>query len=477
MIAGIGRRTWSLLALPLVMSAGGLLTGSAQAAPPTPAPPTPAYSPPAREPSPFSSPDVFCDPDQNHFEGVAATDARLAGEPISVVVLNPATGVGDAGRMVETFAALITKCGGIGGRPVEMHVVPETGDPAADCLAATRQFSPLIVVTLAPSKATPCIVHDQHTIVVSESAAANTDLASTGGRLAATDSSEGLLRARIQGLADSGALDGRAVAILPGNGSGSVEFLDVATAALRARKVSIVSADRADTLLERTLDPARIVASRRSRRDRPFTIYDVSDPPSQALDQLRTALGSDPARTLRNTAVYSFGSIDDPSSRGRQSPSSFSQMCTSTFQSTVAKTGSSSAAATTTTDPPDAPPSLESQRVADVCLAMRVVVRALFSAGIDLTPRSAMTALHRLPYIDSTAPGGTPKPRPNQVVNEPVRRIEQVVGLTQAQTPCTSDAPTSTTTTTTVASICWTAAPGWEEGGHVVNVPLTTPTH
>jgi hypothetical protein len=106
---------------------------------------------------------------------------------------------------------------------------------------------------------------------------------------------------------------------------------------------------------------------------------------------------------------------------------------------------------------------------ADVCLLLRTVARGMFAAGAEPDQRAVITALHRLPYVDQAAPAGTPKPRPNQVVNEPVRRIEQVVVLIQPSLTC----PSATTTTAAVATdACWIPADGWDEGGRVVNVPL-----
>ena len=110
-----------------------------------------------------------------------------------------------------------------------------------------------------------------------------------------------------------------------------------------------------------------------------------------------------------------------------------------------------------------------------MCLLMRVVARGLFAAGPTPDQRAVIIALHRLPYVDQAVAAGTPKPRPNQMVNEPVRRIEQVVLLSQVQGACSS---ATTTTTSPDASrvpttdACWAPAPGWDEGGMVVNVPL-----
>jgi hypothetical protein len=108
----------------------------------------------------------------------------------------------------------------------------------------------------------------------------------------------------------------------------------------------------------------------------------------------------------------------------------------------------------------------------EVCQMSRIVARGLFSAGPTLDQRGVITALHRLPYLDQAAPGGTPKPRPNQVVNEPVRRIEQTVVLDQVQSDCPSASQPTTTTTAAAAVLCWMPASGWDDGGMVVNVPL-----
>jgi hypothetical protein len=105
---------------------------------------------------------------------------------------------------------------------------------------------------------------------------------------------------------------------------------------------------------------------------------------------------------------------------------------------------------------------------------MRIVARGLFAAGPTLDQRALIVAFHRLPYVDEAAPAGTPKPRPNQIVNEPVRRIEQVIVLDQAELACPLTRPNSATTNATSRVACWTTAPGWDDGGVVVIVPLAT---
>ncbi len=139
----------------------------------------------------------------------------------------------------RTFATLINRCGGIGGRRFDLHVVVETGDPNADCLDATR-FHPLVVASLVAAPAQRCIVQTQRTILVSDSDASNADLAASSGRLMATGSSEGTVQARLVDLVSSGRLGGRTVAVVAGSSPSDVQFLRVARAVLATSGIRLV---------------------------------------------------------------------------------------------------------------------------------------------------------------------------------------------------------------------------------------------
>jgi hypothetical protein len=172
---------------------------------------------------------------------------------------------------------------------------------------------------------------------------------------------------------------------------------------------------------------------------------------------------------LRAANLFAYTPVSDPMYRADHSPNTFTEMCNQAYASALPKRVSP----TTTTGAPGAPLSATYLQVADVCLALRIAARAAFAAGPAAGQPALVSALHRLPYLDDAAPGGTPKARPNQVVNEPVTRIAQVVVLSQEQSPC--PASTSTRTSTTVegsSSSCWAPASGWDDGGRVVNVPL-----
>jgi hypothetical protein len=474
MIVGIGRRGGALLVVTLFV-VGFVVVPRVRATttPPTP-PPTQAHSPPPREASPFSEPDTFCAPSENRFPSVAPNDPRVRAQPVTVALLVPqGADVTEVTTEAQTFADLIARCGGVGGQPFDLRVVPETGNPLVDCLNVTARLHPAMVASLAATPAQPCITRDQRTILVTESDASNADLGASSGRLAATGSTEGIERARLVDLVASGRLDGRAVAVTDGNDPGDAEFAQMARAVLAAGKIRVVELGRASVVLEPTLDMATIpfltAATAAGRGRRPLDVYGFSPAADDDLAQLQQVSGGDPVRMLRTANLFAYTSVSDPMYRADHSPNTFTEMCNQAYASALPKHLSS----TTTTVAPDAPLSATYLQVADVCLALRIAARAAFAAGPAAGQPALVTALHRLPYLDDAAPGGTPKARPNQVVNEPVTRIAQVVVLSQVQSPC--PASTSTRTSTTVqgsSSSCWAPASGWDDGGRVVNVPL-----
>lgn len=467
MMARRRRVLWSVVLLPIAAA----LCGFAPAARSKPRPtlPTPAYSPPPAEQSPFSGPDSFCAADENQFDGVRRTDPTLRA-PAQIVWLVPPgdAASGGATAAVETFGRLTNACGGIGGRPVDVRVVHTSADPAADCASAAALHPVLVVSTVTPA-AWSCLVRDQHTILVTGSEAANADLAGSSGRLAAVASAEGIERARLVGVVGSGRLDGRKVAIVAGDDPEGVAFRDEARRALALAQVKPVDVAQADTVLAPSIDLAalgRLVTdTAAARRGRPLDAYSFEDAAPSTLTEMQTQTPEVAKSLLHAANLYAFSRTSDPSYRASQSLNAFSGMC----NRAVVDVRTARAGSTTTTVAPEPPIDASVLTTSDVCLLSRIVDRALFAAGPTLDQRALVAALHRLPLIDQAAPGGTPKPRPNQVINEPVRRIEQVVVLSQLQTSCPSGA---TTTTSAHADACWVPASGWDDGGQVVNTPL-----
>ena len=470
MMARRRRVLWSVVLLPITAA----LVGFAPAARSKPRPtlPTPAYSPPPAEPSPFSGPDAFCAQDENQFDGVRPTDPVLH-DPARIVWLVPPgdAGPGGVSAGVETFARLTNACGGIGGRPLDVRVVRTSADPAADC-ANVAALHPVMVVATETPAAWSCLVRDQHTILVTGSETANADLAGSSGRLAAVASAEGVERARLLGVVASGRLDGRKVAIVAGDDPDGVAFRDAARSALALGEVQPVDLAQADTVLAPSIDLAAlgrlVTATAPARRGRPLDAYAFEDAAPSTLADLQTQTPEVAKSLLHAANLYAFSRPSDRSYRASQSLNAFSGMC----NRAVVDVRAARASSTTTTVATEPPIDASVLTTADVCLLSRIVDRALFAAGPTLDQRALVTALHRLPLIDQVAPGGTPKPRPNQVINEPVRRIEQVVVLRQLQTSCPSPSSSSTTTTSAHADACWSPASDWDGGGRVVNTPL-----
>ena len=457
--------------MPLVLVLCGF--ASASRARPQPAPPTPAYSPPPREESPFSSPDAFCVPSANHYEGVPPTDPQLRTQPAVVVWFADGDAIaGTQSQIAEigTFGRLVEACGGIGGRPLDVHIVRQSGNPGADCDAAQR-LHPVMVVSTAIPPAASCLVQDRRMVLVTRADASNTDLRGSGGRFVASGSSEGVEQARLLGLADSGRLDGRKVAISTSPDAAGAAFRRAALAVMATKGVRVVALRNADAVLEPNLDlatlPELVTSTAPVRRKLALEVYGFDD----ASPAIPTALNAQPAATaaqLGSVHLHAFSPVSDPSYRAGEEPNAFSTMCNQAVVDEIAKRNGT----TTTTSEPQPPLDPSSLSTADVCLLMRIVTRGLFAAGPTLDQRAVITALHRLPFIDQAAPAGTPKPRPNQVVNEPVRRIEQVVVLDQVQSACPPTSTTVTTSTAVSTVVCWQPAPGWDDGGVVVNVPL-----
>ena len=212
-----------------------------------------------------------------------------------------------------------------------------------------------MVLSLAATPAQQCITHDQHTILVTESDASNADLGASSGRLVATGSAEGVERARLVDLVESGRLDGRAVAVMAGNDPGDVEFAQTARAVLAASKIRVVEPGRASVVLEPTLDVASVplltATTAAGRGRQPLDVYGFSPASDADLAQLQQVSGDDPARMLRTVNLFVYTSVSDPMYRADHSPNTFTEMCNQAYASALPKRASS----TTTTLAPDAP--------------------------------------------------------------------------------------------------------------------------
>jgi hypothetical protein len=454
--------------------------------------------PPPPEPSPFTARDTFCTPGTTE---TAHSGSAGTARPITVVMLTPAastgagTGLGDPVAESEAFGDLVNQCGGINGRPLDLRVLVESSDPHADCIRATAGLHALIVVTWTQFDDPTCITNQQRTIFVTTGAAAsNQTLATTHGRLFTTESTEGRLEARVLDLVDSRDLAGKRVAVIgPPASAASSNFARVVDAILAANHVHVVvSADapgapgatgapasattttdladrvrrsRAAAVITGSFDPAFI--ARLQTQPHPAPIYDLGALTDTDVDALRSTYGPDSAKFVDRVGLYTWSAVGEQEYRLTPSPGAFATACAHALSS--ADVDHVTTTTTTTTSPPDAASAelrlAGYQRLASICLAMRIVARGLYNAGADLGPASVERALHNLPYLDDASGLDAAVARPNQVINEPVTEVQQVVVLDRAEYPCAHPARPKDATDD---RICLVPVSGWDDGGHAI---------
>jgi hypothetical protein len=480
----------------LVVVLVALVTTAASTTTSTTSATSPHVVAPPREQSPFTPADDYCTRVTQKFKRLKPTDAGITKDAITVVLLTPSgtpssgvaadgpvTAAADPADEAQAFGELIDKCGGINGRQLDLHVLVESADPQADCIQATEALHAFIVVTWTAFAAESCITNEHHTILITTgSPQSNATLANTHGRLITTDSNEGVLQARVLDLIGSGRLDDTKVGILLSADFPNVGDLDARLKELlEAGHARVVFNDDAapDTAGDDALDLAGVIERfQRSGAKALITvgigpamlealqngnnlipIYDLSGIGESGIDQLRETSGTTVAKFVNDTGVYTWTAVTEQDFRVGQAPGSLTAMCNRSYviYRRPAAAGK---------DLPAPSPS-----VARICLALRIAARALWSAGPNPTQRSTIRALHALPYIEDIAGEGSPKPRPNQVINEPVTQVQRVVVLDKAEYPCRHPAlpkdPAS-------YRICLVPVQGWDDGGHAVNGPLWT---
>jgi len=443
--------------------------------------------PPPAEVSPFSSAKQFCTspivstPKNRRDSAPGVTANRIAVALVTPIAGTAAAGtttvaVGDPVTEARTFAQLINKCGGILGRKLDLQIVPQTSDPQADCVAATDTLHPFAVVAWAPFAGAPCVAGDHRTVIVATGTTEPNDaLIPMQGRLAAGHSNEGVIDTQILDLVDSGALDKKRVTVVATTPAGAADAQAVRQLLFRSdpnRKIVVTGGStappdpRADVVIATSFDPD-LAALAHKEGGHPVAVYSLGDASDSTLDASRVADGTEAAKQLADAPVFGWMTADNVQWRADRDPTRFATLCNDAYTSARATaTTTTTPGATTTTTPSDVAPDSAYQQIAQICLAIRTTVRALYQAGANPTVRSLTRALYRLPYIDEIA--NAPKARPNQVINEPVRRARHPVFLAKPQYPCTEP---STPKEPAAAAMCWVPVDGYEDG-HAVDAPL-----
>jgi len=493
----MGRRWHAPLAAALFVALCATVAPIALAAPPAdaasavtvPGAAQPNTSPPPPEISPFSGADDFCthaDPPAGVV--LSASMPGLSATTVDAALLLPPTDSSSATATATHFARLVNACGGIQGRRLALHPVVATGDPATDCSAVLATGAAVVVATGNPML-DACVQSNPGLVVVApEAAAANDLLATTHGRLFVGDSTEGRIDAEVEDLVAHAGLASSRFAVVTAPGDAATSFRSALSAALTARGLrptldlqpDLQSADgsvRRD--LARRLQDGRITAVLTdplapelaplvAEVPKPPTVYAMTSPesPSNAPRVAFDAATTPAVRVESWTAPRAAAAVEG------LGPSALTKHCAEWAATPVPGThGTTTTSTTTTTTAPGAAPS------ASVCLAMRLLARGLFLAGPNPTQRDVVRAFHNLPDTDRIGPDGEPAARPNQLVNEPVRRAAAVVVRAALTTPCPASGNTSTTSTTALggtALSCWIPLSGYDDGGRAVDTMLTS---
>jgi hypothetical protein len=439
----------------------------------------PDVTPPPPEQSPFSGADDFCTPiTPAAGTSLGASMPGVTPTTVEVALVVPTTAAAD---VASHLAELANSCGGIQGRRLALHPVVTSGDPVADCASLVTTGASVVAVS-APVVLDDCVRANPGLVMIAPSAAApNEVLATTHGRLFVGDSTEGALDARIEDLVDHADLGSKPFAVVTGSSDQSQAFaaslarvltahglhpaLDLPPDALDA--VRQLRRARVGTVLTDAVYPD-LVRGLAARADPPTTFVMSGSPPKPSGP--KTMFDAPAGGSGGGTpGVQSWMDPRAAATTAGLAPSKLPERCAQWATLAVGR------ARATTVPPTTVVPAGSDETLTAACLATRLLARGLFMAGPNPTERDVVRAFHNLPNTDRTGPDGQPAARPNQLVNEPVRRVQTVVVRTQLTTSC--PAPGSTTTSpSSTAQWCWVPVNGYGDGGRAVDTDLTTST-
>ncbi|MDE0195434.1 MAG: hypothetical protein OXP08_07760, partial [bacterium] len=213
---------------------------------------------------PFGSLDAFCLPHDPPAEQRRATDAGIGADSITLVHMRTqieelmssgfAVDVGDPTDMFDTLTRIVNeRCGGVWGRQIDLRVVEVSalGVGGVDidtlrnaaCIEATENHDGVIVMnaTTFAGTAQLCITEEHDSVLIGHEPLPAEYLRRGGGRLLTTATTlEEILNALAAYVLDTGALEGRRVAVVAPNTPGEAEAVEGSlVAALEAAGVDL----------------------------------------------------------------------------------------------------------------------------------------------------------------------------------------------------------------------------------------------
>jgi hypothetical protein len=399
-----------------------------------------------RSTDPFSSVDEFCTAGEAPAEALEETDA-VSADSITIVHLRTkledleavgfAVPVGNTTDMFETFARVINEqCGGINGRQIDLQLVevpPTSANIDADrrnaCIQATEDLNAPIVLNSSgfQGSALLCITEEHDTILYT----------STSGEDDWVDRSEGRLisyaptlnenvRYLARYLGESGALEGKKIAVVTGDTPGQPEAIEEGLIntlkdeyGIEVAQFDVIGCKGGSTCTDGT--PASVDKLLSGDIDVLFPALNVVSLPqyvkemadkgivngqiqmyqsnfnSQAGDLVSgqvVKFGGDAAAKLYNGTI----AVDPAPSGIHRSPgfekSAFNAMCEKTY-----------AENNTTGDSWDLTVEEENTRagmVGTVCHQVRIAARAIYHAGVNPTRADLLEAIRNLGPIDAS---------------------------------------------------------------------------
>jgi len=342
--------------------------------------------------------------------------------------------VGDVNDMFQVFTDQINACGGIRGRKVVLQ--NEEYDPTnpasrdAACIAATEDDKAFVVVNANTLTGTGpiCVAGDHKTPLVYVGGAPASEYASTDGRLASYGpSADGQLRLLAADLLATGALEGKRVAIAATDLPDQADVIQRALVApLKKKHVNVVAYDvmpcQGNVICTQPI-PQSVMKVANAKPDVVIPVLTATTLPAYVNEMKRAgmkaklyessynALGTDLVQSKvlqvggKAVADYYEGATLVSSTVAGDwrlpgfGPPPIGVMCNDTYTANT-KTGASYQ--------PDAEGYTKWGMVGLSCTNMRMVARAMYDAGTNLTQKTFVNALRKLPADPIGGIGGAP---------------------------------------------------------------------
>ena len=220
---------------------------------------------------PFGSLEAFCLPHERPAEALAATDAGIGAESITLVHMRSlveelvdlglGVDVGDPTDMFDTLTRIVNdRCGGVNGRRIDLRLVEVTvlglggGDidtlRNAACIEATEDYDGVIVMNTTSFAGTAqlCITEEHDSVLIGHEPQTAEYMRRGGGRLLTTSTTlEEILTALARYAVEVGALAGRRVGVVAPNTPGEAEAVEASLVeVLRSAGVDVAAFDVLD---------------------------------------------------------------------------------------------------------------------------------------------------------------------------------------------------------------------------------------